>query len=159
MFWNWGWSRRNSRGFSPASRRKMYNQTACWTPRSLGASVGRVESDTLTADTQHTHLPVRLPPSVAGCSDTWLSWTEPCSGSGLPGIPCQGSYLVLMHIRTASLLHTQPWPKTGEASALPSIDPPHHSCPGSCRKPFLAGTTTQSLQRAGFASLTTRQGT
>ena len=52
------------------------------------------ESGALTADTPHAHLPIHSPASVASCSGTWLSWTEPCSGSGLPGIPCQGSYLV-----------------------------------------------------------------
>lgn len=125
MFWNWGWSRRNSRGFSPAGRRKVCSQTPCWTPRSSGAG----ESDALT-HTPHAHLPTRSPPSVAGCSDTWLSWTEPCSGSGLPGIPCQGSYLVLMRrLPAASLLHAWPWQRSGEASALPSPGPPHPLMP------------------------------
>lgn len=86
--------------------------------------LGREKSDALTADTPHAHLPTHSPGSVDVCSDTWLSWTEPCSGSGLPGIPCQGSYLVLKH-RTpaASLLHAQPWQEIGEAHPSTHVQP------------------------------------
>lgn len=113
-------------------------------------SGGWSESDASSADTPHAHFTLYSPASVGGCSDTWLSWTEPCSGSGLPGIPCQGSYLVQCRLPTAFLLHAQPWQETHEASTLPSAGPPHHSCPGSWRKPFLAGTINHGLWRAGF---------
>ena len=88
-----------------------WQEEGMWSDPRLGS-----QKRVLTADTPHAHLPTHSPASVAGCSDTWLSWTEPCSGSGLPGIPCQGSYLVLKHRPpAASLLCAQPWQETGEA--------------------------------------------
>lgn len=65
------------------------------------------------------HHPTCLPASVAGCSGAWLSWTEPCSGSGFPGIPCQGScFLVLSNRPTSPLPGEQP-DRTGRPHPCP----------------------------------------